>query len=452
MTPQAPKSRASSIKLLGLALAAVALAGGVALMTGLPDSGRAAPAPVDLEQAFGAAQGEAAGGRHAYLVRTALETEATPATLQRRIEVGRGDTLMNLLVEAGAERGQAHAAITALQKVYNPKGLKPGQEIFLTFAPTAGQDEAEDLLGLALRPNLERDIEVRLGPQDDFVARAVERPLTQMRITSGGQIDSSLAVAAAETGVPPGVMIEAIRTFSFDVDFQREIQRGDTFEFFYEIYEDPEGRLAKTGELLYGMLTLSGKKIEYYLFKDADGGLDYYDAKGQSVRKALLRTPIDGARISSGFGKRRHPISGYTKMHRGTDFAAPSGTPIYAAGKGKVEMAGRNGGYGRYVRIRHNSTYKTAYAHMKAIAKGVKRGASVRQGQVIGYVGSTGRSTGPHLHYEVILNGKQTNPLKLRLPSGDKLKGEQLARFEKRREEVDRLRGLPPKPLLVEAD
>jgi murein DD-endopeptidase MepM/ murein hydrolase activator NlpD len=139
-------------------------------------------------------------------------------------------------------------------------------------------------------------------------------------------------------------------------------------------------------------------------------------------------------------------------MHRGTDFAAPSGTPIYAAGKGKVEKAGRNGGYGRYVRIRHNSTYKTAYAHMKAIAKGVKRGTSVRQGQVIGYVGSTGRSTGPHLHYEVILNGKQTNPLKLRLPSGDKLKGEQLARFEKLREEVDRLRGLPPKPLLVEAD
>jgi murein DD-endopeptidase MepM/ murein hydrolase activator NlpD len=456
VTPQVSKLQGSSFKLTGklagLVLVGMAAAGGLALIAGLPDSGRAAPVPVDLERAFGSAQQAVASNRQAHLTHAALAREATPATSQHRVEVGRGDTLMNLLVEAGTERTQAHAAIAALQKVYDPKALKPGQEIFLTFVPVSGEEGSRALLGLALRPTLERDIEVRSDALDGFVARAIERPLTQRRMTTGGQIETSLSVAAAETGVPPGIMIEAIRTFSFDVDFQREIQRGDTFELFYETYEDPAGRLAKTGELLYGMLTLSGKKIEYYFFRDEDGTVDYYDAKGQSVRKALLRTPVDGARISSGFGKRKHPISGYTKMHRGVDFAASRGTPIYAAGKGKVEAAGWNGGYGRYVRIRHNGSYKTAYAHMKAIAKGVKRGATVRQGQVIGYVGSTGRSTGPHLHYEVHLNGRQTNPLKLRLPSGEKLKGEKLARFQAWRQEVDRLRGPSPIPQLVDAD
>jgi murein DD-endopeptidase MepM/ murein hydrolase activator NlpD len=455
VTPQIRPSRKRPIGAIGLSVATIALVGAFALSFVLPDRGKAAPPPVDIEGAFRLASEPVGPPKGPLLHPVNLRLEAPPATSLERVEVARGDTLMNLLVKAGAERSEAHAAITALQEVYDPRDLRPGQELFLTFASTAGQTEeaaSADLLAIAFRPTLVRDIEVKRTGEDSFDAQSTERPLQRQLRTSQGEIESSLAVAGDEAAVPPNILIEAIRAFSFDVDFQREIQKGDGFEFFYEIFRDPEGRIAKTGELLYGALVLSGKRIEYYFYEDAEGGADYFDASGQSVRKALMRTPIDGARISSGFGKRRHPISGYTKMHRGTDFAAPRGTPIYAAGKGKVEAAGRNGGYGIYVRIRHNSTYKTAYAHMKAIARGVKRGAWVRQGQVIGYVGSTGRSTGPHLHYEIHKNGKQVNPLKVRLPSGEKLKGERLARFQKHREEIDRLRENFPPPVFAGTD
>ena len=184
-----------------------------------------------------------------------------------------------------------------------------------------------------------------------------------------------------------------IQIFSFDVDFQRDIRRGDTFGLLFDEYSDDSGRVVKSGDILLAEMVLSGKPMRLYRYKTHDGRVDYYDAKGKSVRKALLRTPIDGARISSGFGKRRHPILGYTRMHKGLDFAARRGTPIYAAGDGVIEYAGRNGGYGKYVRIRHNGTYKTAYAHMHRYGRGIRKGHRVRQGQVIGYVGSTGRST-----------------------------------------------------------
>ncbi|TFG47962.1 MAG: M23 family metallopeptidase, partial [Gemmatimonadales bacterium] len=243
---------------------------------------------------------------------------------------------------------------------------------------------------------------------------------------------------------PNPVLIELIRIFSFDVDFQRDIQPGDRFEVLYDALLETDGSLAKTGEVLYAALTLSGQRLELYGFTPKSGFADFFDTKGQSVRKTLMRTPIDGARLSSGFGMRKHPILRYTRMHRGTDFAAPSGTPIYAAGDGTVEIAGRKGAYGKYVRLRHNSTYQTAYAHMSRFAKGTRSGARVRQGQVIGYVGTTGRSTGPHLHYEVLVNGKQVNPSKIKLASGEKLKGADLAAFEFRRAEIDRLREASP--------
>ena len=191
--------------------------------------------------------------------------------------------------------------------------------------------------------------------------------------------------------------------------------------------------------MLFAALTLSGQRRELTRFTPSSGKTDYFDQKGRSVRKTLMRTPIDGARLSSGFGMRRHPILGYSRMHRGVDFAAPKGTPIYAAGDGVVERAGRNGGYGKYIRLRHNGSYKTAYAHLSGYAKGVKRGRRVRQGQIIGYVGSTGQSTGPHLHYEVMVNGKQVNPRKIKLPSGEKLKGADLEAFLAIRGETQRL-------------
>ncbi len=235
-------------------------------------------------------------------------------------------------------------------------------------------------------------------------------------------------------------MIELMRAFSYDVDFQREIQPGDKFDLVYEAFYDNEGRMAKTGNILVASLSLSGTPLSLYSFTPSSGFTDFFDEKGQAVRKALLRTPVDGARLSSGFGVRKHPILGYNKMHKGLDFAAPSGTPIYAAGDGVIERIGRNGGYGKYIRIRHHSGYKTAYAHMKGYGKGVKKGKRVKQGQIIGYVGTTGRSTGPHLHYEVLVNNKQVNPRKIKLPAGEKLKKQDLKNFQAHRADMDQLR------------
>ena len=206
---------------------------------------------------------------------------------------------------------------------------------------------------------------------------------------------------------------------------------------FFERLHDDLGRPVKEGNLLYANLTLSGTALRLYRYEDADGIIDYYNEHGHSVRKALLRTPVDGARLSSGFGMRRHPILGYSRMHQGIDFAAPSGTPIKAAGDGVIEVAGRDGGYGNYVRIRHNSEHKTAYGHLSRFASGIRPGVRVRQGQTIGYVGSTGQSTGPHLHYEVMVNNAQVNPMSLRLPTGKVLAGLDLAVFLELRQRVD---------------
>jgi murein DD-endopeptidase MepM/ murein hydrolase activator NlpD len=379
----------------------------------------------------------------------ALEAEAAPAAIGRTVEVRRGDTLMALLVDAGADRQEAHRAITAMKKVYSPRKLKPGQSIHLSFSardratgPTGMPDRPPlRLVSLRLQASPEQDIQVvRAAARERFVAMAVQRPLARKLTGRRGRIDSSLFVAGQDAAIPVPVMIDLIRAYSFDVDFQREIQPGDGFELVYETFTDRAGALAKTGDILYAALVLRGTRLELYRFTPKSGRTDYFDASGQSARKTLMRTPIDGARISSGYGRRKHPILGYTKMHRGTDFAAPRGTPVYAAGDGVIERAGRKGGYGKYIRIRHNGSYKTAYAHLSGYAKKTRRGRRVKQGQVIGYVGSTGRSTGPHLHYEVMVDGRQVNPLKIRLPSGEKLKGEDLEAFQAARAAIDQLR------------
>jgi murein DD-endopeptidase MepM/ murein hydrolase activator NlpD len=361
-----------------------------------------------------------------------------PATVVRAVTVAPGDTLMRLLIDAGAEPTQAHQAITAMEPVYSPRRLMPGQELEIAFADP-GDGALGELLAISFRPSRERDIEVsRSTVADDFFAESIDRPVARQLAYAKGSIDSNLSVAAGERNVPHQVLAEAIRAFSYDVDFQREIQKGDAFEFLYEIYVDEEGALVRTGNLLFAAMTLSGSRTDLYYYERADGAADFYTPEGKSVRRSLMRTPIDGARLSSGFGMRKHPVLGYSKMHRGTDFAAPSGTPIYAAGNGVVEVAGRNGGYGNYVRLRHGSTYQTAYAHMKGFAKGMRKGARVKQGQIIGYVGTTGRSTGPHLHYEVHVSGKQVNPLKVTLPRGEKLKDSEMADFAEQRSVVGR--------------
>jgi len=375
---------------------------------------------------------------------SAAETEAPrPTTISRNLRVASGDTLMALLTNAGIARREAYEAITALSDVFSPRALRPGQEIRLDLAADT-PDAKPKLLALNLQPDVERDVRVTRSEGDGFVAKAIARPLRESIERAVGEIETNLSADAYAAGVPMPVLFQLIRIFSFDVDFQRDIQPGDKFEVIYDAKLEEDGSLAKTGDVLYAAMTLSGKRLELYGFTPKSGVRDFFDAKGQSVRKTLMRTPIDGARLSSRFGMRKHPILGYTRMHKGTDFAAPRGTPIYAAGDGTIRTAGRKGAYGNYVRIRHNSTYNTAYAHMSRIAKGIRAGIRVKQGQIIGYVGTTGRSTGPHLHYEVLVNGKQVNPTKIKLASGEKLKGTDLEQFADQRAEIDALRGARP--------
>jgi murein DD-endopeptidase MepM/ murein hydrolase activator NlpD len=371
---------------------------------------------------------------------------------ERVVKVSRGDTLMGILTESGVERGDAYAAIQSLGEVFDVRRLQIGQALTLTFKPEAPlpafadyEDSNRDeplgrFVGLTLRPDAERDVSVMLDPNLEdgkFVAAEEKRELFTRDEHAAATIESSLYEAAVDAGMPVGVLMDMIRVFSFDVDFQRDIQSGDAFEVMFESKEDAFGVPVRTGDVLYASMTLSGKTTTYYRFTPESGFTDYFDEKGNSVRKTLMRTPVDGARLSSGYGKRRHPVLGYNKMHKGVDFAAPRGTPIMAAGDGVVERANRFGGYGNYLRIRHNSELKTAYAHIHRFAKGIRAGTRVKQGQIVAYVGSTGRSTGPHLHYEVLHNMRQVNPLSVKLPAGESLKGKDLKRLAAAREKLD---------------
>ena len=362
-----------------------------------------------------------------------------PAPITRVVAVESGDNLMGVLIRAGAGRTVAHAAIQSLKGTYDPRrDLNVGDELQITFGPgtirtidnaETAKDATYVLARLTLPVSYDRLIDVSLNDKGGYEASEVERKLEREIVEASGQIDSSLFVAASSAGIPPRVLAELIRIYSFDVDFQRDIWRGDKFELMYEQFRGENGDIVHEGEIHYAKLTLRDTEIPLYRYTTTAGNLDYFNDKGNSVRKTLMRTPIDGARLSSRFGKRKHPILGYTRMHSGVDFAASRGTPIYAAGNGTVVKAGRNGGYGNYIRIRHNGTYQTAYAHLSKFARNTRNGARVKQGQVIGYVGTTGRSTGPHLHYEVLKNGRQINPRSVRIPSGEKLKGAELKKF-----------------------
>ncbi|MEQ8816371.1 MAG: M23 family metallopeptidase [Thalassobaculum sp.] len=346
-----------------------------------------------------------------------------PGPEDRIVTVARGDTLIGILTDNGVDRGSAHEVVRSLGTVFDVRRLQIGQDITLTFLPGS---EGDQFLGMALRPTPERDVLVKLDEAGGFVAEEAERALDQHDAYAAATIESSLYEAALAANMPIDVLMDLVRVFSFDVDFQRDVQAGDRFEVLYDGYDDEFGERVRNGEIRYAAMTLSGKTLSFYKFTPSSGVTDYFGPDGRSVRKTLMRTPVDGARLSSGFGARRHPILGYTKMHKGADFAASNGTPIMAAGDGVVEMAGWNGGYGNYVRIRHNSEIKTAYAHTSRFAKGIRVGSRVKQGQIVAYVGSTGRSTGPHLHYEVLLNGRQVNPMSVKLPAGEQLLGKDL--------------------------
>tara|TARA_B100001123_G_scaffold7305_1_gene9058 strand:+ start:128 stop:1426 length:1299 start_codon:yes stop_codon:yes gene_type:complete len=264
---------------------------------------------------------------------------------------------------------------------------------------------------------------------DNFDIEEVEKKLTKEIIYKESKIVSSLYSSAIDQGLKPNIIIDFARIYGFQIDFQRDIWKNDSFQIIYENYLNDKNEIVETGKILFANLILQGKEHPLYLFENEKKS-EHFDESGQSIKKTLMKTPINGARLSSSFGKRKHPILGFTKMHQGTDFAAPKGTPIMAAGDGKVVRARWCGGGGKCVKIKHNSTYSTVYAHMSKFARGIKKGVRVKQGQIIGYVGSTGLSTGPHLHYEVIKNGKRINSQKMKLPSGETLKGQERKEFE----------------------
>ena len=297
------------------------------------------------------------------------------------------------------------------------------------------EDGTNTLVNLVYPLSSTISIEIRKS-QNDFIINENILQLYKKEVVVKNTINNNLYSAAIDAGIEPNIIIEFARIFGFEVDFQRDIRKGDWFEILYEKFEDDNNKVRDTGKIIYASMFVNGEEINLYNFK-FNNMEDHYDINGKSITKSLMKTPINGARLSSSFGMRKHPILGYNKMHRGTDFAAPSGTPIMASGSGTVTRARWCGGGGNCVKIKHNSTYETIYAHMKAFAKGIKEGKKVKQGQIIGYVGSTGLSTGPHLHYEVVVNGKKVNSQKLKLPSGKILKGEERKQFELDRIKID---------------
>ena len=381
------------------------------------------------------------------------QPDNAPGPFVLTANVDRGDTLAKVLAKAKVARADAFAAVEALRKIFDPKNLKTGQEIDLTFQPAADPEQPPVFTGFVFEPSVERQVGVIRGDDGKFVGTEYRREVTKELVRGAGTIDNSLYADGFEAGIPAQILVEAIRAFSFDVDFQREIQPQDAFEVAYERYTTNDtGQMARVGDLIYARLTLNKKDLRIYRYAPKDGIADFFNEKGESVRKALLRTPVDGARITSKFSSgRKHPILGYTRAHKGIDFGVPQGTPIMAAGSGVIVDAGwNNGGYGNYVRIRHDTTYSTAYAHLSRITGGVTRGARVQQGQIIGYVGMTGLATGPHLHYEVLVNNAQVNPLGFKFQTGQKLAGAELINFQKARVAVDaKIADLPQKQAAI---
>lgn len=353
---------------------------------------------------------------------------ALPAAMQLR--VGRGDTLVSLLTDTGVAADEAEEAVAALRKVYDPRKLDIGQQVAVSLNPSKHDPAAPVLSRLSLPVSKTAHVELERTGSGAFNARKVEAPVEKTLARISGPIMSSFYATGMRLGIPANTLHELMKVYSYDVDFQRDVKRGDRLDVLVERTQTKDGTVVSTGNVVYAALDLGERKVAVYRFADKNGNVGYYNEKGESLRKALLRTPINGARITSGFGMRMHPLLGYSKMHRGVDFGAAQGTPIYAAGDGIVTFAGWKTGYGNYVQLKHSANYATAYGHASRIASGIKPGSRVKQGQVIAYVGSTGQSTGPHLHYEVLANGAQVNPAGVKFKTGTALAGVELKRFK----------------------
>ena len=360
----------------------------------------------------------------------------TPRYKEIEHKVSNGETFDKILESYSITSDEIIKIKNELKSDYNLNNLKTNFDIKFTIDESNNKEITSFIFPVSRTEKIRliKNLETNL-----FEKKIVITNLNKKIIFKEGKILQSLYKTAVDLNVQPNIIIEFARIYGFQVDFQRDIRKNDNFQIMYEVFEDDNGKVFETGNIIFADLKLGGVNNSLYYF-DKKGSEGHYDENGKRVKKALMKTPVNGARLSSSFGRRKHPIDGFNKMHRGTDFAAPSGTPIMASGDGIITRARWCGGGGNCIKIKHNSTYQTIYAHMKNFARGIREGLRVKQGQIIGYVGSTGKSTGPHLHYEVIENGKKINSQKLKLPSGKILKGKSREIFEVKKIKLDVLK------------
>jgi len=350
-------------------------------------------------------------------------------------EIKKGDTIQKILKKLKVQNNDIQNVIDQYKKYGNPNKLLVGNKIDIIVEKSLSTNK-NTIVKFSAPITKSTTIAITKNEDNKIISNKIITKLYKRKILSENIIKKNLYSSATEVNINPDTIIEFARIFGFEIDFQRDIRKNDYFKIVYAKYFDENGKFVKSGSILYAHMSVNGREITLYKFGN-DKSYGYFNINGKSVEKALMKTPINGARLSSSFGMRKHPIQGFNKMHTGTDFAAPMGTPIMASGSGTITRAKWCGGGGNCIKIKHNSTYETVYAHMKSFAAGMKANKKVRQGQIIGYVGSTGISTGPHLHYEVIINGKKINSQKLKLPSGKVLKDEERKQFEIHRIKVD---------------
>lgn len=346
--------------------------------------------------------------------------------------VKKGDNFISILQSVGLSYDEAHKLTLTLKKIYNPANLRIGQKIVISGIYDNKLKKLSSLDNITIFENSIKSYSLFKNDSGIMDAKIIEEELISEVNSASGTISGSLSKSMNKQGVPNKIVQEFVKIFSYSVDFRRDVRKGDKFEIIFENNITKDGKVASYGDILYAGLQLKNEKVALYRYTDAKGNSDYYTEKGQAMKKTLHKKPLSfqNARISSPFGKRKHPIKKRWIIHWGVDYAAPKGTKIFAGGDGVIQIAKYNGGYGNYIKIRHNSEYSTAYGHMWKFAKGIKPGVRVKQGQVIGYVGSTGLSTGPHLHYEVIRNGKRVNPTTIRAATGNNLAGNNLKKFK----------------------
>ena len=366
-----------------------------------------------------------------------LTSGLKPRYVEINYEVQKGDNYEKIIENLNLPLSEKEKFLNTVKKQKEIKSLKQNQQIYFKL----DRKNNVQIIKFKIEISKKKDIVfLRNDLLNKFSSKIIEKNLTRVLKFKEGIIENSLYTTAIKLGIKPDIIIEFARLYGFQVDFQRDIWKGDTFQIIYEQFENEDKSLIESGDIIFSNLNTQGNDLNLYKFELGKNEIDYFDENGKSMKKTLMKTPINGARLSSPFGKRKHPILGFTKMHTGTDFAAPAGTPIMASGDGVVTRAQWCGGGGNCVKIKHNSVYQTVYAHMSKFGRGIKKGTRVKQGQIIGYVGSTGLSTGPHLHYEVIENGRKINSQKLKLPSGKTLKGKLRNKFEVSKIKIDVLK------------